>query len=99
MRQSLASTAQYTLNASADATGLLSLRARIKSAGSAEDASAVNINAMVLFCAVKALEAVPEVNVEFIDGTIYQHSRHPPGVRLRHAARPARARDSRQPAV
>ncbi len=75
MRQSLASTAQYTLNASADATGLLSLRARIKSAGSAEDASALNINAMVLFCAAKALAAVPEVNVEFIDGTIYQHSR------------------------
>jgi pyruvate dehydrogenase E2 component (dihydrolipoamide acetyltransferase) len=75
MRQSLASTAQYTLNASAAATGLLSLRARVKAAGSAEDASALNINAMVLFCAVKALAAVPEVNVEFIDGTIYQHSR------------------------
>ena len=74
MRQSLASTAQYTLNASAVAAGLLSLRARIKSEGSAEDASAVNINAMVLFCAIKALEAVPEVNVEFLDGTIYQHS-------------------------
>ncbi len=74
MRQSLASTAQYTLNTSADAAGLLSLRARIKSAGSAEDASAVNINAMVLFCAIKALEAVPEVNVEFLDGAIYQHS-------------------------
>ena len=74
MRQSLASTAQYTLNASAVAAGLLSLRARIKAAGSAEDASAVNINAMVLFCAIKALEAVPEVNVEFVDGTIHQHS-------------------------
>jgi pyruvate dehydrogenase E2 component (dihydrolipoamide acetyltransferase) len=75
MRQSLSSTAQYTLNTSAVATGLLSLRARVKSAGSAEDASALNINAMVLFCAVKALAAVPEVNVEYIDGTIYQHSR------------------------
>jgi pyruvate dehydrogenase E2 component (dihydrolipoamide acetyltransferase) len=74
MRQSLASTAQYTLNTSAVAAGLLSLRARVKSVGSAEDASAVNINAMVLFCAIKALEAVPEVNVEFLDGTIYQHS-------------------------
>ncbi len=74
MRQSLASTAQYTLNTSAVATGLLALRARVKSAGSAEDASAVNINAMVLFCAIRALEEVPEVNVEFLDGTIYQHS-------------------------
>ena len=74
MRQSLASTAQYTLNASAVAAGLLALRARIKSEGSAEDASAVNINAMVLFCAIKALEEVPEVNVEFLDGAIHQHS-------------------------
>ena len=74
MRDSLASTAQYTLNTSAVASGLLSLRARVKSTGSAEDASAVNINAMVLFCAIRALEAVPEVNVEFLDGKIYQHS-------------------------
>ena len=74
MRQSLSSTAQYTLNASADATGLLSLRARIKSAGSAGDASSININAMVMFCAIKALEAVPAVNVEFVDGKMYQHS-------------------------
>ncbi len=74
MRQSLASTAQYTLNASAVAAGLLALRARVKAEGSAEDASAVNINAMVLFCAIKALEEVPEVNVEFLDGAIHQHS-------------------------
>jgi pyruvate dehydrogenase E2 component (dihydrolipoamide acetyltransferase) len=74
MRQSLATTAQYTMNTSAVATGLLSLRARLKSEGSAEDAAAVNINAMVLFCAVRALEAVPEVNVEFRDGAIHRHS-------------------------
>jgi pyruvate dehydrogenase E2 component (dihydrolipoamide acetyltransferase) len=78
MRQSLASTAQYTLNTSAVATGLLSLRARLKSAGSAEDAAAVNINAMVLFCAVRALDAVPEVNVEFRDGAI----RRPSGIHI-----------------
>ena len=74
MRHSLASTAQYTLNTSAVAAGLLSLRARIKSTGSTEDVSAVNINAMVLFCAIKALEEVPEVNVEFLDNTIYEHA-------------------------
>jgi pyruvate dehydrogenase E2 component (dihydrolipoamide acetyltransferase) len=78
MRQSLASTAQYTLNTSAVASGLLSLRARVKATGSTEDASAVNINAMVVFCAIKALEDVPEVNVEFLDGTVYQH----PGVHI-----------------
>jgi pyruvate dehydrogenase E2 component (dihydrolipoamide acetyltransferase) len=74
MRQSLASTAQYTLNASAGAAGLLALRARIKSTGSAEDASAVNITAMVVFCAIRALEAVPEVNVEFHDEAIQPHA-------------------------
>ena len=63
------------MNASAVATGLLSLRARIKAAASAEDASSININDMVMFCVVKALEAVPEVNVEFVDGKIYRHSR------------------------
>jgi len=74
MRQSLASTAQYTLNASAAAAGLLALRARIKSTGSAEDASAVNITAMVVFCAIRALEAVPEMNVEFQDEAIRPHA-------------------------
>jgi pyruvate dehydrogenase E2 component (dihydrolipoamide acetyltransferase) len=73
MRQSLASTAQYTMNTSAVATGLLALRERVKSAG-AEDAAAVNINAMVLFCAVRALEDVPDLNVEFRDGAIHKQS-------------------------
>jgi pyruvate dehydrogenase E2 component (dihydrolipoamide acetyltransferase) len=73
MRQSLSSTAQYTMNASAVATGLLSLRARVKATGTHADASNVTVNAMVLFCAVKALEAVPELNVEFFEDTIYQH--------------------------
>ena len=74
MRQSLASTAQYTLNASADATGLLSLRARIKAANPPDEAASININDMVLFSVVKALQAVPEINVEFVDGRIYRHS-------------------------
>ena len=74
MRHSLASTAQYTMNASAVATGLLSLRDRIKAANPDNDSSAININDMVMFCVIKALEAAPEINVEFLDGKIYQHS-------------------------
>jgi pyruvate dehydrogenase E2 component (dihydrolipoamide acetyltransferase) len=74
MRQSLATTAQYTLNASAVAAGLVSLRARIKSTGSPEDASAVNVTAMVVFCAIRALEAVPELNVEFHEEVIHPHA-------------------------
>ena len=71
MRESLAATAQYTLNASADAGGLLSLRARIKRSTCIPD---ININDLVVFCAVKALLDVPELNAEFRDGKIYKHA-------------------------
>lgn len=71
MRESLASTAQYTLNSSADAAGLLILRARIKaSTGAAE----ININHLVTYCTVRALGEVPSLNAEFIDGKIQEHA-------------------------
>jgi pyruvate dehydrogenase E2 component (dihydrolipoamide acetyltransferase) len=73
MRNSLATTAQYTMNASAVATGLLSLRARIKAGQRQEDSASININDMVLFCVIKALEAVPEINAELVDGKIYRN--------------------------
>jgi len=57
MRESLASTAQYTLHASADAGGLLILRARMKASG-----TEISINDMVAFCTVKALLERREVN-------------------------------------
>src|SRR5262249_8728898 len=50
MRESLATTAQYTLHSSADATGLLALRARIKASG-----GEANINDLVNFCVIRAL--------------------------------------------
>jgi pyruvate dehydrogenase E2 component (dihydrolipoamide acetyltransferase) len=65
MRESLSSTAQYTLNASADARGLLAIRARTK---------AVNINHLVTFCCVEALLDVPSLNAEFVDGAIREHA-------------------------
>ena len=71
MRESIASTAQYTLNAWADAGGLLTLRARIKASSGMPDA---NINDMVMFCTVRALLAVPDLNVEFIDGKLVKHA-------------------------
>jgi len=74
MRGSLAETAQYTMNTSADATGLLSLRARIKAREQQSGFPSININEMIMFCTIKALEAVPEMNVEFINGNIYRHS-------------------------
>jgi pyruvate dehydrogenase E2 component (dihydrolipoamide acetyltransferase) len=69
MRESLATTAQYTLNSSADAAGLLAMRARLKaSAGTAD----ININHLAAFCTVRALLAAPSLNAEFIDGKIQE---------------------------
>jgi pyruvate dehydrogenase E2 component (dihydrolipoamide acetyltransferase) len=71
MRESLAATAQYTLNASADAGGLLRVRAKVKAAKGGPD---ININDLVTFCTVKALLDVPELNAEFLDGKIRKHA-------------------------
>jgi pyruvate dehydrogenase E2 component (dihydrolipoamide acetyltransferase) len=69
MRESLASTAQYTLHSSADARGLLLLRARIKASSAGPD---ININDLVTFCVVQALLEVPDLNVLFVDGKLQQ---------------------------
>src|SRR5208283_4121128 len=68
LRESLSSTAQYTLHSSADASGLLRLRARIKASASVPD---ININDLVTFCTVRALLEVPDLNVLFVDGKIH----------------------------
>jgi pyruvate dehydrogenase E2 component (dihydrolipoyllysine-residue acetyltransferase) len=70
LRESLAGTAQYTLNASADARGLLALRAKVKKA--AIPGQDININDMVTFCTVQALLDSPHLNVLFVDGAIRQ---------------------------
>lgn len=71
MRESLACTAQYTLHASANAAGLLTLRARIKASKNVGDA---NINDMMMFCTAQALLESPNLNVEFLDDKLLKHS-------------------------
>jgi pyruvate dehydrogenase E2 component (dihydrolipoamide acetyltransferase) len=71
MRESLASTAQYTMNTSAGAAGLLALRARMKASHSVPD---ININELVTFCTIQALLDTPDLNAEFIDGSIVKHA-------------------------
>ncbi len=71
MKESLACTAQYTLHTSANAAGLLTLRARIKASKDAGDA---NINDMVMFCTAQALRESPDLNVEFLDDKLLKHS-------------------------
>ena len=74
MRESLAGSAQYTLNASADATGMLALRAAIQAARLSRDLPDVNINEMVMFCTVQALLDRPELNADIIEGKIYRRA-------------------------
>jgi pyruvate dehydrogenase E2 component (dihydrolipoamide acetyltransferase) len=71
MRESLSSTAQYTMHASADATALLAARARNKKSPSLAD---VTINDLVTFCVVKALIDSPNLNAEYVNGQIVTHS-------------------------
>ena len=71
MRESLASTAQYTLHASAGAAGLLALRARIKAS---RDAADITINDLITFCTIQALLDAPELNAEYVDGRIQKHA-------------------------
>ncbi|MGD0778533.1 MAG: dihydrolipoamide acetyltransferase family protein [Candidatus Solibacter sp.] len=71
MRESLTNTAQYTLTASANAGGLLLVRAKVKASKGVAD---ININDLVTFCAIRALLEVPDLNAEFIDGKIYKHA-------------------------
>jgi pyruvate dehydrogenase E2 component (dihydrolipoamide acetyltransferase) len=73
MRESLSTTAQYTLNASADATALVALRALIKS-GSAPELAEVTINSLVTFCTIRALADSPDLNAEYVDGRIVRHA-------------------------
>ncbi len=72
MAGSLKDHAQLTLNGSADATNLLAARGRLK-AGAGE-AGYVNITVgdLILFAVIKALEEMPEINCEFINGKVYR---------------------------
>ena len=74
MRESLATTAQYTMHTSADAAGLLALRAKIKAQAGQGRLFDININDLVMFCAARTLAEFPELNAEYIDGAVYLHS-------------------------
>ena len=71
MRESLSTTAQYTMHTSAGAGGLLALRARFKVS---PGLTGITIGDMVLFCVTKALAEAPALNAEFIDGRILRHT-------------------------
>ncbi|MFW5815048.1 MAG: dihydrolipoamide acetyltransferase family protein [Spirochaetota bacterium] len=69
MHASLASTAQLTMDASADARALLAYRARLKAAD-AERLQSVSINDLVLYAASRVLRDFPALNATFSDGVV-----------------------------
>jgi pyruvate dehydrogenase E2 component (dihydrolipoamide acetyltransferase) len=69
LRESLTSTAQYTLHSSANAGQLLAVRKKMKGSASTAD---ININDLVVFCTVRALLEVPDLNVQFFDGVVHR---------------------------
>jgi pyruvate dehydrogenase E2 component (dihydrolipoyllysine-residue acetyltransferase) len=70
MRDSLASTAQYTLHASANATGLTAMRIRAKAS---PRLAHVTIGDLVAYCTIHALREVPALNAEYKHDEVITH--------------------------
>lgn len=67
MHASLSSMAQLTLNASFDATKIMSLRAAFKAKGEALGMNNVTLNDMVLYAAAKTLRGYRDLNANYLD--------------------------------
>lgn len=70
MMGSLATTAQFTLNASANATHLQAFRGRLKEAGEAAGFGKITINDLVLFAVSRVLPSFQYMNGVKLDGII-----------------------------
>ncbi|MCB9116895.1 MAG: 2-oxo acid dehydrogenase subunit E2 [Caldilineaceae bacterium] len=73
MLQSLQTTAQLTLNASADARALQALRKRLKESPEALGLRGITINDLVLFAVARTLPAFPSLNALFTGAEIHQY--------------------------
>jgi pyruvate dehydrogenase E2 component (dihydrolipoamide acetyltransferase) len=73
MLESLQTTAQLTLNASADARALLAYRQRLKGSDEALGLQKVTINDLILLAVSRTLPQYPELNALFMDNSIYRH--------------------------
>jgi pyruvate dehydrogenase E2 component (dihydrolipoamide acetyltransferase) len=73
MLQSLQTTAQLTLTASADARALQALRARLKESPEAMGLRGITINDLLLFAVARTLPAFPSLNALFTGAEIHQH--------------------------
>ena len=73
MRESLQTTAQLTLNASADARNLLAYRKRLKNSPEDLGLQKITINDILLFAVSRALAQYPALNALFQNDTISQY--------------------------
>ncbi|MDA1044119.1 MAG: dihydrolipoamide acetyltransferase family protein [Verrucomicrobia bacterium] len=73
IHQSLATTAQLTLNMSFDATALLNFRKRIKANAQSLGLPDITLNDMIVFAAARALTRTPELNAHFLGDRIVQY--------------------------
>lgn len=74
MFESISTTCQLTLNASADARALKALRARLKSSDPALGLQNITINDLVLFATAKTLQDFPQINSHFLGDKIVEFS-------------------------
>ena len=70
MHDSLANSAQLTLNMSFDATEIQAFRAGVKANGEALGLANITLNDVVTFAAAKTLKDFPELNAHFLDDKI-----------------------------
>ncbi|MBR5338549.1 MAG: 2-oxo acid dehydrogenase subunit E2 [Lachnospiraceae bacterium] len=70
MHDSLANSAQLTLNMSFDATEIQAFRAAVKANGEAMGLANITLNDVVTYAAVKTLKEFPELNAHFLDDKI-----------------------------
>lgn len=77
MLVSMQTTAQLTLNSSADARALVAYRQRLKESDPALGLGKITINDLVLYATARTLIEFPDLNAIFDDAaeTIYQHKR------------------------
>ena len=73
MLQSLQTTAQLTLNASADARALQALRKRLKESPESMGVRGITINDLVLLAVARTLPSFPTLNALFTGETIQQY--------------------------
>ncbi len=73
MHESLATTAQLTMNMSFDATGILAYRAKVKAQGEALGLPNITINDVVAYATVQMLMVSPSLNAHFLGDKTVQY--------------------------